>query len=229
MDIGKIREILGEQGSLLDHKAKVPASMLTLPSPRYVDDVFTNTDRTPRVLGGLQRMLSHGRLADTGFLSIFPVDQGIEHAAGASFAPNPMLFDPENIIKLAIEGGCNAVASTFGVLGATARKYAHKIPYIVKINHNELLSYPNTYDQTMFGNVKQALDMGAAGIGATVYWGCARDRAASCKRCPPRSRRRTSSACSPCCGATSATMTSRPRPPIRCCRPISPARPTTSA
>ncbi len=176
MDIGKIREILGEQGSLLDHKAKVPSSMLTLPGPRYIDDVFTYTDRTPRVLGSLQRMFSHGRLADTGFLSILPVDQGIEHAAGASFAPNPMMFDPENIIKLAIEGGCNAVTSTFGVLGSTARKYAHRIPYIVKINHNELLSYPNTYDQTPFGNVRQAFDMGAAGVGATVYWGAPESR-----------------------------------------------------
>ncbi len=133
---------------------------VTLPSPTYyIDDVFTNTDRTPRVMGGLQRMFSHGRLADTGFLSILPVDQGIEHSGAASFAPNLTMFDPESIIKLAIEGGCSAVASTFGVLGATARKYAHKIPYMVKINHNELLSYPNTYDQTLFGNVRQCFDM----------------------------------------------------------------------
>ena len=121
-------------------------------------------------------MFDHGRLANTGYLSILPVDQGIEHSAGASFAPNPMMFDPENIIQLAIEGGCSAVASTFGVLGITARKYAHKIPYIVKINHNELLSYPNTYDQTLFGNVRQCFDMGAQGVGATVYWGAPESR-----------------------------------------------------
>nr|HEX4316138.1 class I fructose-bisphosphate aldolase [Kofleriaceae bacterium] len=172
MDIRKIRDILGNQASLLDYQTKaVPASALTLPSASYIDDVFTHTDRNPRVLGSLQRMLSHGRLANTGFLSILPVDQGIEHSGAASFAPNITMFDPESIIKLAIEGGCSAVASTYGVLGATARKYAHKIPYMVKINHNELLSYPNMHDQTPFGNVRQAWNMGAAGIGATVYWG----------------------------------------------------------
>jgi class I fructose-bisphosphate aldolase len=177
MDIRKIRDILGEQAALLDHQCKtIPASSLTLPSPRYVDEIFTSTDRTPRVLGSYQRMFDHGRLGGTGYISILPVDQGIEHSAGASFAPNPMMFDPENIIKLAIEGGCNAVASTFGVLGTTARKYAHRIPYIVKINHNELLSYPNTSDQVLFGNVKQCFDMGAAGVGATVYWGAPESR-----------------------------------------------------
>ncbi|HTR50168.1 MAG TPA: class I fructose-bisphosphate aldolase [Kofleriaceae bacterium] len=178
MDIRQIREILGESAArLLDHQCKtIPASSLTLPSPRFIDDVFTATDRTPRVLGALQRMYDHGRLGGTGYLSILPVDQGIEHSAGASFAPNPQMFDPENIIKLAIEGGCSAVASTYGVLGATARKFAHRIPYIVKINHNELLSYPNTYDQTLFGNVRECFDMGAQGVGATVYWGAPESR-----------------------------------------------------
>jgi class I fructose-bisphosphate aldolase len=177
MDIRKIRELLGEQGALLDHQCKtIPAGSLTLPSPAYVDDVQTYSDRTPRVIGSLARMFSSGRLANTGYLSILPVDQGIEHSAGASFAPNPAMFDPEHIVRLAIEGGCSAVASTYGVLGIVARKYAHKIPFIVKINHNELLSYPNTYDQTLFGDVRQCFDMGAAGIGATVYWGSAESR-----------------------------------------------------
>ncbi len=178
MDLRKIREILGAEGALLDHQCKtIPASSLTLPGPRYVDDIYgAMSDRTPRVLGALQSMYSHGRLANTGYLSILPVDQGIEHSAGASFAPNPMMFDPDNIIRLAIEGGCSAVASTFGVLGVTARKYAHRIPYIVKINHSELFSYPNTYDQVMFGTVRQAFDMGARGVGATVYWGAPESR-----------------------------------------------------
>ncbi len=177
MDIRKIREILGEQSGLLDHQCKtIPASQLTIPSPTYLDDIFTHTDRTPRVIGAMQRMFSSGRLANTGYLSILPVDQGIEHSAGASFAPNPMMFDPEHIVRLAIEGGCSAVASTFGVLGILARKYAHKIPFMVKINHNELLSYPNTYDQTLFGSVRQAHDMGAMSIGATIYWGAPESR-----------------------------------------------------
>jgi class I fructose-bisphosphate aldolase len=177
MNIGKIREVLGDKASLLEHQCKtIPAASLTLPSPAYVDDIYVTSDRTPRVLGALQSMFSHGRLANTGYVSILPVDQGIEHSAGASFAPNPMMFDPENIVKLAIEGGCSAVASTFGVLGITARKYAHKIPYIVKINHNEFLSYPNTYDQTLFGSVRQCFDMGAQGVGATVYWGAPESR-----------------------------------------------------
>ena len=177
MDIRQIRDILGDQAALLEHQCRtIPASTLTLPGPRYLDDVFTATDRTPRVLGAYQHMQGHGRLGNTGYLSILPVDQGIEHSAGASFAPNPQMFDPENIVRLAIEGGCNAVASTFGVLGMVARKYAHKIPFIVKINHNELLSYPNTFDQTMFGNVRQCFDMGAQGIGATVYWGAPESR-----------------------------------------------------
>src|SRR5258706_6008914 len=177
MDIRKIRDILGEQATLLDHQSKtIPAASLTLPSPRYIDEIFTASDRTPRVLGALQRMFDTGRLANTGYLSILPVDQGIEHSAGASFAPNPQMFDRESIVKLAIEGGCSAVASTFGVLGIVARRYAHKIPFIVKINHNELLSSPNTYDQTLFGNVRQCFDMGAQGVGATVYWGAPESR-----------------------------------------------------
>jgi fructose-bisphosphate aldolase, class I len=172
MDIRNIREILGEQAGLLEHQSKtIPASSLTLPSPRYVDEIYATSDRTPRVMGALQRMFETGRLANTGYLSILPVDQGIEHAAGASFAKNPEYFDPENIVKLAIEGGCNAVASTFGVLGMCARKYAHKIPFLVKINHNELLTYPNKFDQILFGTVKEAADMGAAAVGATIYFG----------------------------------------------------------
>jgi len=176
-DIRQIRELLGDQAPLLDHVSRtIPKESLIIPGPRYVDDVFTLTDRTPRVLGAMQRMFDTGRLAGTGYLSILPVDQGIEHSAGASFAPNPLMFDPENIVKLAVEGGCNAVASTFGALGAVARKWAHRIPFIVKINHNELLSYPNTYDQTLFGTVRTCFDMGAAGIGATVYWGSPESR-----------------------------------------------------
>jgi fructose-bisphosphate aldolase, class I len=177
MELRKIRDILGDQAALLDHQCRtIAASSLTLPSPTYLDNVFTQTDRTPRVLGAMAQMMSHGRLANTGYVSILPVDQGIEHSAGASFAPNPQMFDPENIVRLAIEGGCSAVASTYGVLGSVARKYAHKIPFIVKINHNELMSYPNTYDQTLFGDVRQCFDMGAQGIGATVYWGSAESR-----------------------------------------------------
>jgi fructose-bisphosphate aldolase, class I len=177
MNIGKIREILGNEAALLDHQSKtIPASQLTLPTPNYVSDIYTFSDRTPRVMVSLQSMFSTGRLANTGYLSILPVDQGIEHSAASSFAPNISMMDPENIVKLAIEGGCSAVASTFGVLGLTARKYAHKIPYMVKINHNELLSYPNQHDQTMWGNVRQCFDMGAQGIGATVYWGAQESR-----------------------------------------------------
>ncbi|ACY18511.1 class I fructose-bisphosphate aldolase [Haliangium ochraceum] len=178
MNIGQLREILGDRaGNLLDHQCKtIAADSLHLPGPNFVDDIFSHSDRTPRVLGSMQRMFDTGRLAGTGYISILPVDQGIEHSAGASFAPNPAMFDPESIVKLAIEGGCSAVASTFGVLGMTARKYAHKIPFIVKINHNELLSYPNSYDQTLFGNVQQAFDMGALGIGATIYWGSEESR-----------------------------------------------------
>jgi len=170
--LSKIKELLGsEADSLLSYKAKFPKEQLHLPGPDFVDRIFSQTDRNINVLKNLQWIFSTGRLAGTGYLSILPVDQGIEHSAGASFAPNPVYFDPENIVKLAIEGGCNAVASTLGVLGMTARKYAHKIPYIVKINHNELLTYPNKFDQIMFANVEQAYDMGAAAVGATIYFG----------------------------------------------------------
>jgi class I fructose-bisphosphate aldolase len=168
----KIVELLGDKAEgLMNHTCKIDKSTLTLPSPTYIDDVFVNSNRNNRVVGSMETLMSHGRLGGTGYCSIFPVDQGIEHSAGASFSPNPIYFDPENIVKLAVEGGCNGVASTFGVLGILSRKYAHKIPFIVKINHNELLSYPNKYDQTMFGTVKSAYNMGAVGIGATVYWG----------------------------------------------------------
>jgi len=172
MDIKQIRETLGDDAGVLEHKCTtIPAESLHLPGPTFVDDIFVPSDRPPKVLGNLQRLFDAGRLGGTGYVSILPVDQGIEHSGGASFAPNPRMFDPEGIIELAIEGGCNAVASTFGVLGMMSRKYAHKIPFIAKINHNELLSYPNFHDQTMFGSVQQAFDMGATGIGATVYWG----------------------------------------------------------
>jgi class I fructose-bisphosphate aldolase len=170
--INKITELLGSEAeSLLNYKAKFPKEQLNLPGPDFVDRIFAQSDRNINVLKNLQWIYSSGRLANTGYVSILPVDQGIEHSAGASFAPNPIYFDPENIVKLAIEGGCNAVASTLGVLGMTARKYAHKIPYIVKINHNELLTYPDKFDQIMFAGVEQAYDMGAAAIGATIYFG----------------------------------------------------------
>ncbi len=169
----EIQTLLGSDAkALLEHRCTgIPKESLHLPGPDFVDRVHVGSDRKPAVLRALQQMYTHGRLANTGYLSILPVDQGIEHSAGASFAPNPMYFDPENIVKLAIEGGCNAVASTFGVLGACARKYAHKIPFIVKINHNEFLSYPNSYDQIMFGSIDQAIEMGAVAVGATIYYG----------------------------------------------------------
>lgn len=158
MDTSKITSLLGDQAEYyLSHKCKtIDKSLIHIPSPSTIDDIWINTDRNIQTLNNLQRMLGHGRLANTGYLSILPVDQDIEHTAGASFAPNPIYFDPENIVKLAIEGGCNAVASTFGILGAVARKYAHKIPFLVKLNHNELLTYPNSYNQVMFGTVKEA-------------------------------------------------------------------------
>jgi class I fructose-bisphosphate aldolase len=169
----RIVEILGEKAEgLLKHKSNtIPREQLHLPGPDFIERVYFHTDRSPQVLRSLQAMFDHGRLGGTGYLSILPVDQGIEHSAGASFAKNPLYFDPENIVRLAIEGGCNAVASTFGVLGAVARKYAHRIPFMVKINHNELLTYPNKSDQVMFGQIKQAWDMGAVAVGATIYWG----------------------------------------------------------
>ena len=168
-----ITDLLGNDAqTLLGHKCVgIDRSMLTLPGPDFVDRAFGGTDRSVPVLRNLQAMYNTGRLAGTGYLSLLPVDQGIEHSAGASFAPNPIYFDPENIVKLAIEGGCNAVASTLGVLGTCARKYAHKIPFLVKLNHNELLTYPSTFDQIMFASVEQAADMGAAAVGATIYFG----------------------------------------------------------
>jgi class I fructose-bisphosphate aldolase len=171
--LSQIEEILGADAKdLLQHRCEtVPKDKLHLPGPDFVDRVWSASDRTPRVLRSLQTIFEHGRLAGTGYVSILPVDQGIEHSAGASFAPNPDYFDGENIVKLAIEGGCNAVASTFGVLGSVARRYAHRIPFICKLNHNELLSYPNSYDQIMFGTVREAWEMGAVAVGATVYFG----------------------------------------------------------
>ena len=168
-----IQSLLGDQAkSLLGFNSpKIPKERLHLPGPDFVDRIFMQSDRNNRTLGNLAWMYSHGRLGGTGYLSILPVDQGVEHSGGASFEKNPDYFDPENIVKLAIEGGCNAVASTFGVLGIVARKYAHKIPFLVKINHNELLTYPNSFEQIMFGEVQQAADMGAAAVGATVYFG----------------------------------------------------------
>jgi fructose-bisphosphate aldolase, class I len=169
----KVETYLGAKAeSLLGFKSpKISKDRLQLPGPDFIDRVYSLTDRNVRVLTNLQRMFGHGRLRNTGYLSILPVDQGIEHSAGASFAKNPEYFDGENIVKLAIEGQCNAVASTFGVLGSVARKYAHKIPFIVKLNHNELLTYPNKADQVLFGTVKEAYDMGAAAVGATIYFG----------------------------------------------------------
>ncbi len=173
MAFDKITSLLGDKAeNLLTHECKtIPKERLQLPGPDFVDRVVAQSNRNNRVMQNLQRIYNHGRLAGTGYMSILPVDQGIEHSAGASFAPNPDYFDPENIIKLAIEGGCNAVASTFGVLASVSRKYAHKIPFLVKINHNELLTYPNKYDQVLFGTVEEAWNLGAAAIGATIYFG----------------------------------------------------------
>lgn len=171
-----ITDLLGDEKSryLLDHECKtIDKGSIHLPSSDFVDRVFAPSDRNIRTLRSLQQLFDNGRLAGTGFLSILPIDQGIEHSAGASFAKNPLYFDPENIVKLAIEGGCNAVASTYGVLGMVARKYAHKIPFIVKINHNEFLTYPNKFDQIMFGTIKEAHEMGAVAVGATIYFGSA--------------------------------------------------------
>lgn len=171
--IDRLEELLGaETRDLLDHKAQtIPRDQIHVPGPDFIDRVTSHSDRSTAVLRSLQSLLDHGRLAGTGYVSILPVDQGIEHSAGASFAPNPQYFDPENIVKLAIEGGCNGVASTFGALGSVARKYAHKIPFIVKINHNELLTLPNKFDQVMFGTVKEAHNLGAVAVGATIYFG----------------------------------------------------------
>jgi class I fructose-bisphosphate aldolase len=171
--VTKIEDILGADAApLLQHHCKtIPKEQLHLPGPDYVAEMYGGSDRPARVLTSLQSLLDHGRLSATGYVSILPVDQGIEHSAGASFAPNPMYFDPENIVKLAVEGGCNGVASTLGVLGAVARKYAHKIPFLLKFNHNEFLSYPNAFDQIKFASIRQAFEMGAMGVGATIYFG----------------------------------------------------------
>ena len=168
-----IAALLGDEAdNLLGYDAKaIPSATLSLPGPDYLDRVMVDSDRSPQVLRNLASLFGHGRLAGTGYVSILPVDQGIEHSAAASFAPNPAYFDPKNIIELAIEGGCNAVATTFGVLGICARRYAHRIPFIAKLNHNELLDLPNTFDQIMFGSVDEAFDLGAAGVGATIYFG----------------------------------------------------------
>jgi fructose-bisphosphate aldolase, class I len=173
MSYNKIVSLLGnESETLLKHQCKtISKDSIRKPTPDYVGDSFVTSNRNPQVLRSLANMFDHGRLNGTGYISILPVDQGIEHTAGASFAPNPMYFDPENIIKLAIEGGCNAVASTFGTLALNSRKYAHKIPFLVKINHNELMTYPNKYDQIMFGSVKEAWNLGAVAVGATIYFG----------------------------------------------------------
>jgi fructose-bisphosphate aldolase, class I len=173
VEYSKIQELLGEDAeTLLSHTSTtISKENLNLPGGDFVDRVWSHSDRNPAVLRSLQTLFDNGRLAGTGYLSILPVDQGIEHSAGASFAPNPKLFDPENIVRLAIEGGCNAVASTFGALGIVARKYAHKIPFIVKVNHNELLTYPNKFDQVLFGTIEQARNMGAVAVGATIYFG----------------------------------------------------------
>src|SRR3989441_7414137 len=170
---GRIQEILGSEAqSLLSHQCKtIPKEKLHLPGPDFIDRIHLSSDRSIRSLVSLQQLFGAGRLAKTGYVSILPVDQGIEHSAGASFAPNPLYFDPENIVKLAIDGGCNAVASTLGVLGSVARKYAHKIPFLLKLNHNEFLSYPNSYDQIRFASVRQGFEMGAMAVGATIYFG----------------------------------------------------------
>src|SRR6056297_2514462 len=173
MSYDKITKLLGDDAdNLLKHQCKtVSRDQLHLPGPDFIERVFYHSNRSPKVLRSLQEIFNHGRLGGTGYLSVLPVDQGIEHSGGASFAPNPIYFDPENIVKLAIEGGTNAVASTFGVLAANSRKYAHKIPFIVKLNHNELLTYPNKHDQILYGTVNQAYDMGAVAVGATIYFG----------------------------------------------------------
>lgn len=172
-EVSNIEKALGDKSKYyLDHVCKgIPKDTIHAPGPDFTDRIVASSDRSPRVMRSIQTILDHGRLGGTGYVSILPVDQGIEHAAGASFAKNPIYFDGDNIVKLAVEGGCNAVASTFGVLGSVARKWAHKIPFIVKINHNELLTYPNKFDQVMFGNVEQAWEMGAVAVGATIYFG----------------------------------------------------------
>jgi len=223
------KDILGgDAEGLLTHVCKtIPKDQLHLPGPDFVDRIFAPSDRSNRVLGNLQWIFQHGRLAGTGYVSILPVDQGIEHTAGASFAPNPIYFDPENIVKLGIEGGCNAVASTLGVLGAVARRYAHKIPFVVKFNHNELLTYPTKYDQRLFATVEQAYDMGAAAVRPSTS--APRSPAGRSKRSPRPSRARTNSASPPSSGATCATTPSRRGRRITTSPPTPRRKPTTSA
>ena len=230
MDLTRISDLLGNDASyLLDHKCQTIAKGdLALPGSDYIDRVLVHSDRKPLVLGNLQRMLNTGRLGGTGYVSILPVDQGIEHSAGASFAPNIKMFDPDGILELAVEGGCNAVASTFGVLGMVSRKYAHKIPFIVKINHNELLSYPNTHDQVPFGSIQQCFEMGAIGVGATIYWEVSL-HVGNYKKSPTCSKRRTNWGCSQCCGATCVTARSRLQATTTTTRPTSPVKRFTSA
>ena len=224
-----IEGLLGEEAeSLLSHQSKtIPREDLNLPGPDFVDRVMTSTDRSPQVLRNLQSLFDHGRLGGTGYVSILPVDQGIEHSGAASFAPNPRYFDPEGIVELAIEGGCNAVASTFGVLGATSRRFAHRIPFIVKLNHNELLTYPNKFDQIMFGSAEQAYDLGAAGVGATIYFG-SDESTRQIQEVAEAFHRATGAGCSPYCGATCGTPVSRWTAPTTTRPPISLPRPTTS-
>ena len=225
-----ITSILGDDARLLEHQCKtIPKDSLLLPGPDYVDRAYGLSDRSPRVLGALQSVLDTGRLGGTGYVSILPVDQGIEHSAGASFAPNPLYFDSENIVKLAIEGGCNAVASTLGVLGSVSRKYAHRIPFILKFNHNEFISYPNTYDQIRFASVKQAFDMGADGGWRHHLFrvrGIEAADSGSGRDVPAGAR---AMGCSPCSGATCGIRRSRPRKRTTTSPPISPGRPITSA
>ena len=211
-DLAAIESILGDDAeSLLSHECTtIPRERLHLPGPDYVDRVVAASDRPIPVMRSIQAILDHGRLGGTGYVSILPVDQGIEHSAGASFAKNPDYFDPERIVQLAIEGGCNAVATTLGALGATARRYAHRIPFLLKLNHNEFLSYPNAYDQIMFASVKQAREQGCVAVGATIYFGSPESKR-QIQEVTPRSRRRTSSGWRPCSGATCGTRRSTPR------------------
>ncbi len=211
-----LEAILGADAEdLLGHVCEtIPADRLALPGPDFVDRVLLDSDRSIPVLRSIQSLFGHGRLANTGYVSILPVDQGIEHSAGASFAPNLDYFDPLKIIELAIEGGCNAVATTLGALGMAARRYAHKIPFLLKLNHNELLSYPNAYDQIMFASVRQAREQGCVAVGATIYFGSPGASARS-RRSRRPSRPPTSWAWPPCCGATCATPPSRSRKAAR--------------
>lgn len=219
--MSKVVELLRDKACYyLDHTCEtIDKSLIHVPSPDTIDKIWIDSDRSIRVLNSLQTLLGHGRLANTGYVSILPVDQDIEHTAGASFAPNPIYFDPENIVKLAIEGGCNGVASTFGILGSVARKYAHKIPFIVKLNHNELLSYPNSFDQVLFGTVKEAWNMGAVAVGATIYFGSGTESPSA--RGDSRSflNMLTNWGWQPFFGVTCAIMISRKVLSITCCRP----------